>query len=270
MIRASRMSKPGAPRLGRVNWIGMGTLYRREVWRAARDLVDGVLGPVVTNVLFLAVFRLALGPGDWAVAGISLAGFVAPALVLFAVAERALTAVSGSMLFDKYTGTLGDLVMAPLTPLERVIGYAGGAATAGLMTGGATALVLLPLAGALPVAPLAALFFAAATGLLFALLGIGVGLWSRRWDHYTIAHSFLFIPPAYFSGMFYPVEDLPEIGRAVVRLNPFFYGLDGFRAGVTGFRESDPLAAATVLVGVTVAAGLVAHRLLRIGYRIKA
>jgi ABC-2 type transport system permease protein len=270
MIRSPRLPGPGAPRLGRVNWIGMATLYRREVWRAAREMVDGLLGPVVTNLLFLAVFRLALGEANWPIPDISLAAFVAPALVLFAVAERALTSASGSILFDKYTGILGDLTMAPLTPLERVVGHAGGAATAGLMTGGVTALVLLPFAGATPAAPLAALFFAAATGLLFALIGIVVGLWARRWDHHTIAHSFLFIPPAYFSGMFYPVEGLPEIGRAVVRLNPFFYGLDGFRAGVTGWQEADTTAAAAVLLLTILAVGFLAHRLLAVGYRVKA
>lgn len=270
MTAPARLSGPGVPRLGRVNWIGVATLYRREVWRAARNMIDGLLGPAVTNALFLAVFALALGRGNWPVAEISLAGFVAPALVLFVVAERALTASSGSILFDKYTGTLADLTMAPLTPLERVIGYGAGGATAGLMTGGMTALVLLPFAGTLPVAPLAALFFAAATGLLFALIGIAVGLWSRRWDHHTIAHSFLFIPPAYFSGMFYPIDGLPEFGQMLVRINPFYYGLDGFRAGVTGWQEVEGLAAATVLLLTILAVGILAHRLLAAGYRIKA
>lgn len=261
---------PRVRRFGRFNAIGVWTLYRREVWRAARDLVDGVFGPAMTNLLFLAVFSLALGDAAWPVEDISLGAFVAPALVLFAVAERALTASSGSILFDKLTGTLGDLTMAPLTPLERVLAYAAGATTAGLMTGAVVAAVLLPLAGTLPAGPLAALFFAAATGFLFALIGIVVGLWSKRWDHHTVAHTFLFIPPAYFSGMFYPVERLPDLGRALVRFNPFYYGLDGFRAGVAGWHEGDPLAGAALLLLLALAVGVIAHRLVRSGYRVKA
>jgi ABC-2 type transport system permease protein len=264
------MSGPGVRRLGWVNWIGVWTLYRREVLRASRNLVDGLFGPLLTNLLFLAVFRLALGDAEWPVPGISLVGFVAPALILFAVAERALTATSGSILFDKYTGTLGDLTMAPLSPLERLVGYAAGAATAGLMTGAVLAALLLPLARITPAAPLAALGFAAATGFLFALIGIVVGLWSTRWDHYTVAHSFLFIPPAYFSGMFFPVGGMPELGRFLVRLNPFYYGLDGFRQGLAGWREGDPATDAAALVLLILAVGLLAYRLVWSGYRVKA
>lgn len=261
---------PRPPRIGRVNWLGMATLYRREVWRAARNLVDGVLGPVVTNLLFLAVLQVALGSGAWPVAGVSLAAFVAPALVLFAVAERALTASSGSILFDKYLGVIADLTMAPLTPTERVVAYGCSAATAGLMTGGAVAILLLPIAGSAFPAPHLAAFFAVATGLLFGLIGIPVGLWSRRWDHHTIAHNFLFIPPAYFAGMFYPVDRLPEAARWVVRLNPFYYGLDGFRAGVAGWSEGDAAAGAGILLVSILAIGFLAHRLLLSGYRVKA
>lgn len=261
---------PRVRRFGRVNWVGLGALYRRQVARAAKDTVDGLLGPVMTNLLFLAVFGLALGPTEWPMAEIPLMSFVAPALVLFAVAERALTATSASILFDKQVGPMLDLTMAPLTPWERVIGQAAGAATAGLMTGGAVAIVLLPLAGVLPPAPMTALFFAAAIALLFGLLGIAVGLWSTRWDHYTMAHSFLFIPPAYFSGMFYPVDRLPEIGQTLVALNPFFYGLDGFRRGVTGWGEADPLVAALLLLALIAATGFAVHALVRSGYRVKA
>jgi len=261
---------PRPPRIGRVNWLGMATLYRREVLRAARNLVEGLFGPVLTNLLFLAMLQVALGGATWPVGGISLAGFVAPALVLFTVAERALTASSGSILYDKYLGVIADLTMAPLTPLERVVAYGSSAATAGLMTGAALAVVLLPIAGAAFPDPLLAAFFAPATGLLFGLIGIPVGLWSRRWDHFTIAHNFLFIPPAYFAGMFYPVDRLPEAARWVVRLNPFYYGLDGFRAGVAGWSEGSLGVSAAILLASIVAIGILAHRLLLAGYRIKA
>lgn len=255
---------------GRVNWVGLAALYRRQVARAIKDTIDGLLGPVMTNLLFLAVFRLSLGPSEWPMAEIPLMSFVAPALVLFAVAERALTATSAAILFDKQVGAMVDLTMAPLTSWERVVGQAAGAATAGLMTGGAVAIVLLPIAGVVPASPLMALFFAAAIALLFGLLGIAVGLWSTRWDHFTLAHSFLFIPPAYFSGMFYPVERLPEIGQRLVALNPFFYGLDGFRRGVTGWGEAEPLFAAGLLLALILATAFAVRLLVRSGYRVKA
>lgn len=272
------MSEPSAPpvaaprarRISRINGVGLWALYRRELKRFTRDYVDSLLGPVVTNLLFMAVFRLALGDNAWTVPGIALADFVAPALVMFAVAERALTATSGSLLYDKHTGALADVLMAPLTALELTLGYAFAAGSAGLVTGLAVALALAPFAHFALVDPAALLLFAAAGALLFAFLGVLVGLWSTRWDHYTTAHTFLFIPPAYFSGMFFPVAGLPDVAQRLVALNPFFYALDGLRGGMIGWREADPLLGAAVLLGCNLAVGALAWRLVAKGWRIKA
>ncbi|MFZ5792774.1 MAG: ABC transporter permease [Pseudomonadota bacterium] len=267
---ALRLAAPRARRIGWINGIGLWSLYRRELKRFAKDFVDGLLGPVVTNLLFMAVFRLALGDSAWTVPGIALGDFVAPALIMFAIAERALTATSGSILFDKHTGALADVLMAPLTALELVLGYGLAAASAGLLTGLAVALALAPFAHYALVGPAELLLFAAAGSLLFGFLGVVVGLWSTRWDHYTTAHTFLFIPPAYFSGMFFPVAGLPGFAQGLVALNPFFYALDGMRGGMTGWREADPMLGAAVLLGCNLAVGTLAWRLVARGWRIKA
>jgi ABC-2 type transport system permease protein len=265
-----RTAAPCARRFGRVNWLGLWSLHQREFGRFTKGYIDNLLGPVVTSLLFFAVFRLALGGQSWNVPGITLADFVAPALIMMSIAERALSATSASILYDKHTGALADVLMPPLSALERVLGYALAATSTGLVIGLAVALCLAPFAhyalGELP----AILLFAAGGGLLFGLLGVLVGMWSTRWDHYTAAHTFVFIPTSFFSGMFLPVAVLPEFGQRLVALNPFYYALDGVRGGLTGWREADPFLGALVLIGCNLVVGAVVWRLMARGYRVKA
>jgi ABC-2 type transport system permease protein len=264
------MVAPRARRFGRVNWLGLWSLHQREFGRFTKGYIDNLLGPVVTSLLFFAVFRLALGGQSWNLPDIALADFVAPALIMMSIAERALSATSASILYDKHTGALADVLMPPLSALERVLGYALSATSTGLVIGLVVALCLAPFAhyalGDLP----AVLLFAAGGGLLFGFLGVLVGMWSTRWDHYTAAHAFVFIPTSFFSGMFLPVAVLPEFGRTLVALNPFYYALDGVRGGLTGWREADPMLGALVLIGCNLVAGAIVWRLMARGYRVKA
>lgn len=260
---------PRLRRFGRVSWLGLWSLHQREFGRFIKGYVDNLLGPVVTSLLFFAVFRLALGERSWDVPGIALADFVTPALIMMSIAERALSSTSASILYDKHTGALADVLMAPLAALERVLGYALSATSTGLVIGLVVALSLWPFAHYALADLAAVLLFAAGGGLLFGFLGILVGMWSTRWDHYTAAHTFVFIPTSFFSGMFLPVAVLPGFGQALVAFNPFFYALDGVRGGLTGWREADPLLGAVVLVGCNLAAGTVVWRLMARGYRIK-
>src|SRR5262249_23933821 len=140
------VAAPRVRRFGQVNWLGLWSLHQREFGRFAKSYIGNLLGPVVTSLLFFAVFRLALGGQSWNVPGITLADFVAPALVMMAVAERALSSSSASILYDKHTGALSDVLMPPLSALERVLGYAFAATSSGLVIGLVVAICLSPFA----------------------------------------------------------------------------------------------------------------------------
>lgn len=262
--------RPTVRRFGWINGVGLWALYRREVVRSARDWIDSALGPMVVNLLLLAVFALAAEGVGWRFRDLDVVSFVAPALVIFAIAQRALSGPAASILFDKHTGALTDIWMAPLSPLERVLGYALASASSALITGAAVAVALLPFADIAFADPLALIYFATMTALFFALLGMAIGLWARRWDHYSLATELLFVPPSYLSGMFFPVAILPAFGAELVALNPFFYALDGFRRALTGWGESDPwVGAALLLVGNLLLLGAL-YRLIAKGWRVKA
>ncbi|WP_119462667.1 ABC transporter permease [Rhodospirillaceae bacterium SYSU D60014] len=265
---------PAPRRFGAVNWLGLWTLYRREVLRVLKDYRDTVLGPAVSSLLFLAVFHLALGAGRGPdgsnlVGGVSFLQFLAPGLIILAISQRAFETVAASLIFDKHEGIIADILMAPLTPAERMAGYAASAATAGLFTG-LVVVVLLLFFVDLPVrAPAAIVFFALAGALLHALLGILVGLWAEKWDHYSASLTFLVIPLVFLSGTFYSVQQLPELGQSLVILNPIFYIIDGFRFGFTGQAESSLAVGAILLLLVDLCLGAVVYRLFATGFRVK-
>lgn len=256
-------------RFGAVNWRGLTTLCLKDVRRALHEYRYSVLGPVISNLLFLAVFALALGRGGARIGELTFLQFLVPGLVIFAICERAYQTLSESLLFDKMEGIIADTLMAPLTPIELTVGYACSSAFAGLITGVAVALpmfafVTLPLAS-LPLI----LFFAVGGALLHGLVGVIVGLWAERWDHYAAALTFLVIPFAFLSGTFYSIRSLPTIGEQLARLNPVFYIIDGFRAGCTGHADGSTAIGALVVGLVVLALAALAHRLFRIGYKIK-
>jgi ABC-2 type transport system permease protein len=256
-------------RYGAVNWRGLLTLGLKDVRRSLKGYRYTLLGPVISNLLFLVVFQLALGDSTARVGTLGFLQFLAPGLIIFAVCERSFGTASESLLFDKQEGVLADTLMAPLTPLELTIGYAASAAGTGLITGVAVAAAILPFV-ALSVASLfLLLFFAIGGALMHGLVGIIVGLWAERWDHHTAAATFLVIPFAFLSGTFYSIQALPDLGRRLVSLNPVFYVIDGFRAGATGQADGSLTTGMTVVALVVLALAAGAHRLFQRGYKIK-
>jgi ABC-2 type transport system permease protein len=264
------MAVPPAPhRHGAVNWRGLWTLFLKDVRRGTREFRYTVLGPVVASLLFLAVLALARGRTGLYVGDLSFIEFLVPGLIVFAVCERAYATSSESLLFDKQEGMIADVLMAPLTSLELTIGYACSSAAMGLVTGIAVAIPMVLFVD-LPFASLPLiLFFAVGGAVMHGLFGIIVGLWSERWDHYAAALTFLVIPFGFLSGTFYSISVLPSLFEQLVRLNPVFYVIDGFRAGSTGHADASPLTGMLVVVLVVMALGALAHRLFQIGYKIK-
>ncbi len=261
---------PEPRRFGAVNWRGLWSLYRRGVHRFLRYGVESIGGPAVTSLLFLTVFNLALGGRGEVAPGATLAQFIAPGIVIFSLTQGAFQNAAVPIVYDKLEGMIGDVIGAPLTPLEITIGYVLAAATGGLVTG-AVILGLMAVFVDLPLYSLAAVIgFAAAAALLFALIGVLTGLWAERWDNYSAAETFLILPMGLLSGAFFSLQDVPEGARWLFELNPVFHAVQGFRFGFIGSAAGPVLASALVLVALILALAGLAWRLFAIGYKIKA
>jgi len=260
---------PRPRRFGRVNWIGLWALYRRDVWRVIKRYRETFVGVAVSALLFLVAFGLAGGnvamPG-----GVSLTQFLVPGLAMTAIAQQAFSTGAVSLIYDKMEGMIADPLMAPLTTAERAIAYTAASTTAGLIGGAAVLAVLTPLSPLPVTLPAVSLFFALAGGLLHGLLGLIAGVVSVKWDHFAAWLGLVVIPISFLSGAFYPIGNLPAIGRALVGWNPVFYAIDGFRYGFTGISEGAPLLGAVILLVIDAALFVAVYRLFASGYKLKA
>jgi ABC-2 type transport system permease protein len=251
------------------NWLGLWTLYRRQLTAFLRFGLESIGGPLVSSLLFLAVFVLALAGRQEMLPGIGVAQFVAPGLVAFALTHSAFDMGAFPVLHDKLEGMIQDITMAPLSPLELLAGYVLAAATAGLIN---AAVILAAVSVFVPLPMVAvgqALGFALLLAALFALLGMLVGLWANKWDHYSAAETFLVMPLGLLSGSFFSIQMLPEAGQAILRANPVFYGIDGFRAGILGHAESQPWLGVALLLAVELALVVFLWCLVARGYKIR-
>jgi ABC-2 type transport system permease protein len=262
----------GPPRLrsfGAVNWIGLWTLYIREVRRFFKVFMQTVAAPVVTTLLFLAIFLLALGGGGRQIAGIPYVEFLVPGLIMMAITQNAFANTSSSLVIGKMQGNIVDVLTPPLSPAELTLGLALGGATRGVVVGLAVGLVLTPIA-AIHVSSLAAiLYYGVAASLMMSLVGIVAGLWADKFDHIATVTNFVVTPLTFLSGTFYSVSQLPETWHVVAHVNPFFYMIDGFRYGFTGVAEGSLAAGVALMAVLDLLLLVLCHRLFVTGYKLK-
>ena len=269
--RASQSGSIAGPRkFGPVNWRGLWTLYLKEVRRFLNVMTQTVIAPMITTLLFLAIFTLALGRSVETVSGVSYAEFLAPGLIMMAMVQNAFANTSSSIVIAKVQGNIVDVLMPPLTASELTLGFAAGGVTRGLIVGLSAGLAMWLFVPLRAHAPHLILFYAAMGSLMLSLLGLIGGIWSEKFDHIAAVTNFVVTPFAFLSGTFYSIERLPEEWLFIAHLNPFFYMIDGFRYGFIGSSDADPLVGSLVLIAANAALWFVAHRMFARGYKLKA
>lgn len=256
--------------MGAVNWLGLWTLYRKELQRFLKVLSQSLLAPIVTTLLFLSVFSLAMGDVVREIGGVPFVEFLAPGLVMMAIVQSAFQNTAGSLLISKIQGNIVDVLMSPLSPGELALAYAAAGATRGLMVGAVT---LAAMAVFVPVqvhAPLTILCFAVMAAALLSLLGLIGGIWSDKFEQMAAVTNFVITPAAFLSGTFYSIERLPPPLGDLAHFNPFFFMIDGFRSGFIGRADGDTLIGGLVLLALNVALWLVCLQMFRTGYKLKS
>lgn len=253
-----------------INWIGLRTLYLREVRRFWKVGAQTVAAPVVTTLLYMMVFVVALQGARPPLHGAPFAEFVAPGLIMMAILQNAFANASSSLIQAKIMGTATDFLTPPLSPLELTIGFTLGAATRGVAVGLVTAVCVLPFAS-LGVANLFLIvWFGLVASLLMGMVGVLAGLWSEKFDHLSAVQNFVVMPMTFLSGTFYLIDRLPEPFASISRFNPFFYLIDGFRAGFIGQAESHIGVGMAVSGVLVVVLATVCWLVFRSGWRLKS
>lgn len=264
----------GERRFGAVNWLGLWTLYVKEVRRFLKVFSQTVVAPVVSTLLFLVVFTQAFGAERQPVAGVSFIEFLAPGLMMMAVLTNAFTNSSSSIIIGKVQGNIVDILMPPLSPAELAIAFVGGAATRGLLVGlitGVTSAAFMAANGAVMrlEAIWAIAYFSTAAAVIFGMLGVIGGIWADKFDNLAAVTNFVITPLTFLSGTFYSVERLPSPFREASFYNPVFYLIDGFRSGFTGVAESNLAIGVAYTAAIAGVLALACYILLRSGYKLK-
>jgi ABC-2 type transport system permease protein len=252
------------------NGYGVWAIYRFEMARALRTLWQSVVTPVITTALYFVVFGSAIGGRMQAVDGVAYGAFIVPGLIMLSLFTQSIFNASFGIYFPKFTGTIYEILSAPVSSLEVVIAYVGAAATKSAVLGLiilATAALFVPLQVLHPVMMLAMLVLISVT---FSLFGFIIGIWAGSFEQLNFIPMLIVTPLTFLGGSFYSIDMLPEGWRTVALFNPVVYLISGFRWTFYG--------AGDVAIGISVAATLgffalclaVVMWMFKTGYRLKA
>ena len=252
------------------NGYGVWAIYRFEMARALRTLWQSVVTPVITTALYFVVFGSAIGGRMQAVDGGAYGAFIVPGLIMLSLFTQSIFNASFGIYFPKFTGTIYEILSAPVSSLEVVIAYVGAAATKSAVLGLiilATAALFVPLQVLHPVMMLAMLVLISVT---FSLFGFIIGIWAGSFEQLNFIPMLIVTPLTFLGGSFYSIDMLPEGWRTVALFNPVVYLISGFRWTFYG--------AGDVAIGISVAATLgffalclgVVMWMFKTGYRLKA
>ena len=220
-----------------INTHGVWAIYRFEMARALRTVWQSLVTPVITTTLYLAVFGTALNRQMQGFDGVSAGSFIVPGLIMLSLLTQSVSNASIGIYFPKFTGTVFELLSAPITAMEMVVGFVGAAATKSVIIGLiilATAALFVPLRIDHPVAMLAMLVV---TSVAFSLAGFIIGIWANGFEQLSFVPALLITPLTFLGGTFYPISSLPEPWRTVSLFNPVVYLISGFRWTFFGTRD---------------------------------
>jgi ABC-2 type transport system permease protein len=265
-----KIRAPRVRQFGPVNWLGLWTLYLREVHRFWKVGMQTIAAPVVTTLLFLAIFLMAMGGQQRTVAGVPFLEFLAPGLIMMAMVQNAFANTTSSLMIAKFQGSIVDLLMPPMSPLELTLGLALGGVTRGLVVGVVVAGAMAVVVPVHIVAPALALFHAVAASLLLSVLGIMGAIWADKFDHIAAVTNFVVTPLSFLSGTFYSIDRLPPAWHFIAFWNPFFYMIDGFRAAFIGHADGSIAVGLAVMTGLDLALLAACHWMIASGYKLKA
>jgi ABC-2 type transport system permease protein len=253
-----------------LNLLGTQSLYLKEVRRFLKVYNQTLIVPVVTSLLFLAVFNLALGNSAHTVGTLSFSEFMASGLIMMAVMQNSFANTSSSFVMGKVMGTIIDYLMPPLSGGEITFSMVFAGITRGIIVGLMVFIAIL-FFHPLSVAHIAhAIFFLIAAATLLSLLGLFCGIVAETFDQMAAVTNYLIVPMSFLSGTFYSVKQLPAFWYHLSQLNPFFYMIDGFRYGLTGYHDGDVTTGIFVMIISNIFVWTMVQTMLTRGYRIKS
>ena len=251
------------------NGYGVWAIYRFEMARALRTIWQSVVTPVITTALYFVVFGSAIGSRMTEIDGVPYGAFIVPGLIMLSLFTQSIFNASFGIYFPKFTGTIYELLSAPVSPVEIVIAYVGAAATKSAVLGLiilATAAFFVPLQVLHPVEMLAFLILISTT---FSLFGFIIGIWANGFEQLQMIPMLVVTPLTFLGGSFYSIDMLPPAWRTVTLFNPVVYLISGFRWTFYGSGDVGIGVSLAATLGFMLICLLVVGWMFRTGYRLK-
>jgi len=252
-----------------MNIRGIGAIYKFEMGRTLRTLGQSIASPVVSTVLYFIVFGSAIGSRIQAIDNVSYGAFIVPGLIMLTVLGQSVSNASFGIYFPRFTGTIYEILSAPLSFIEVVIGYVGAAASKSVIIG---TVVLITAAFFVPLRiahPFWMIFFLVMTSVTFSLMGFIIGIWADGFEKLQLIPLLIITPLTFLGGSFYSIKMLPPFWYQLSLVNPVVYLVSGFRWSF--YERGDvSLAISVTMIAVftAVALGIIAW-MFRTGYRLR-
>jgi ABC-2 type transport system permease protein len=235
-----------------VNTYAIRAIYRFEMARSFRTLMQSIASPVISTSLYFVVFGAAIGSRMGAIDGVHYGAFIIPGLVMLSLLSESISNASFGIYMPKWSGTIYELLSAPVSPLEAVIGYVGAAATKSVMLGALMLLTARLFVDYHIAHPLWMIGFLVLTAVSFSLFGFIIGIWADGFEQLQIVPLLVVTPLTFLGGAFYSISMLPPVWQKVTLCNPVVYLISGFRWSFYGVSD----------VGVGTSLGMIALFLL--------
>jgi ABC-2 type transport system permease protein len=253
-----------------MNLYGIRAIYRFEMARMFRTLLQSLVTPVLTTSLYFIVFGSAIGSRMTEIDGVAYAAFIVPGLIMLSLLTESIFNASFGIYMPKFSGTVYELLSAPLSPLEIIIGYVGAAATKSLILGLvilATARLFVPFEIE---HPLIMMTFLVLTALSFCLFGFAIGVWADGFERLQIIPMMIVMPLTFLGGSFYSISMLPEFWQKVSLFNPVVYLVNGFRWSFYGKADVAIGTSLAITLGFMALCIAVIWWMFRTGYKLKS
>ncbi|MCB9812683.1 ABC transporter permease [Candidatus Nomurabacteria bacterium] len=252
-----------------MNWIGLYTLIRREVERTFAVVIQTLVAPLISATLYLFIFGVVIGSRIEDFAGVPFISFVFPGVLLLSIINASFASASSGLYFMRFSRAIEELLIAPLSYFEMLIGFVGSAVARALIVGTLILGVGVLFGAVTLVDPFGFFFYVTAIAAIFAMLGIIVALWAEDFEQLQVLNTFVITPLTYLGGIFYSITFLPELAATITRANPFFYFADGIRSSMIGYSEADTAVGLVIILGLVVGLGVLVTELFRRGWKIR-
>ena len=266
-MTAKQMTRSGVPPF---NHYAVLAIYRFEMERARRTLWQSLVTPIITTSLYFIVFGAAIGSRISEVDGVSYGAFIVPGLIMLSLFTESLSNASFGIYLPRFTGTIYEVLSAPVSPLEMVLGYVGAAATKSVILGTvilATSTLFVPIQ---ILHPLWMFVFLVLTATTFSLFGFIIGVWAKGFEQLQFIPMLIITPLTFLGGAFYSIDMLPEAWRTFSLFNPVVYLISGFRWSFYGNADVGVGISLAMTLGFLLLCLAVVWRIFMTGYRLKS